>query len=177
MTLLYRYIHKLALLLLLCLFINNTIGSVVGLSEQKEVKIPQFTYYTIEGKTFGNKDLKKNTKLIFMYFNPLCDICVSETQNILGNYYYLQEHNIQLVMVSPNKLGEIVVFKDKFGLDRYENITVLHDRDDTFYKQFNAIGYPTLYLYNEEQNLITSFETEVDFEEIKVAFNKTVVKK
>ncbi|HEX8549042.1 MAG TPA: redoxin domain-containing protein, partial [Cytophagaceae bacterium] len=134
-------------------------------------KLPEFTYQTLEGKKFSSEDLKAS-KIMLVYFNPLCDICQRETQMILDNIKYFEK--IQIVFISPAEIVDVEKFSNKFKLDQFKEITVLHDKNDLFYKQFDAIGYPSVYLYNEKKELLTYFEAEIGLEDIKGGFEPKV---
>jgi len=157
--------------------VNVTVLNAQYLNNKKhsEEKLPEFAYNTLDGKKFTNTDLKQNERLMIVYFNPHCEICQDETSNILENINYFQD--IQIVMVSPSSKEEIQKFVNKYKLNKYYQITVLHDKDDTFYKKFEAVGYPTMYLYDTNDKMISKFETEVDFDEIRDAFGSNVAKK
>ena len=136
-----------------------------------EHKLPAFTYETLAGKKFSNEDLKAS-KIMLVYFNPLCDICQRETQMIVDNIKYFEK--IQVVFISPAEIADVEKFAKKFKLDQFPEITVLHDKNDLFYKQFDAIGYPSVYLYNEKKELLTYFEAEIALEDIKTGFEPKV---
>jgi peroxiredoxin len=135
---------------------------------QHAAQMPAFSYLDLEGNKFSNEHLAKDRKVVLMYLNPLCDVCQRETEDILNNIEYFK--NIQIVMVSPSPIEQVKKFAEMYHLDQYKEIVVLHDSKDEFYRQFNAIGYPSLYLYNEKKQLITSFEREVQFAELQEAF-------
>lgn len=150
-------------LLLLLSFFNGNAKDLSGPAQ----KLPSFSYNTINGEVFTNDKLKK-APLMIVYFNPACDICQKETQMILENLKYFNDK--QIIMVSPSKLDDVKKFIDNYKLSSFSQITVLHDKGDVFYKQFDAIGYPSVYLYDENQNLITYFEAETKIEEIQSGF-------
>jgi peroxiredoxin len=138
-------------------------------------KLPTFTYQTLNGNKFSEKDLKTNQKLMIVYFNPLCEVCQKEVKEIVTNIEYFKD--IQIVMVSPNKKEEIDEFANGFKLSNYPQITILHDIDDQFYKQFHAIGYPALYMYDENKVLLDHFDSHANIREIKNAFNTETARK
>jgi peroxiredoxin len=144
-------------------------------TNKKNNSVPKFHYETINGKSFGNENLKKDKKLMFVYFNPVCEICHREIKDILDNINYFQD--IQIVMVSPAAKEEVVRFGKKFKLDNYHQVTLLYDKYDVFYKQFGAVGYPTLYLYDINKELIVNYDTEVEFADIKDAFGMEMARK
>jgi peroxiredoxin len=153
-----------------------TLSNVSGEElNRKKGTLPSFVYYTLDGNVFTEKDLKKGQRLMIVYFNPLCDVCVRETKEIVDNIDYFKD--IQILMISPNRKDEIMSFAKEFRLNKYPQVTVLYDQYDKFYKEFQAIGYPSLYLYDENRNLIINFDSHADFAEIKEAFEEVSAKR
>lgn len=130
-------------------------------------KMPKFSYHTLNGKKFSNRNLEPDKTYLFVYFNPLCDLCKEEIEDITDNIGNLED--VQILLVSPNQLNEIEQFSESFGLDKFSQITILHDFDDTFYLEFGAIGYPNLYIYNSNKELVRYFDHATGFLEIKNA--------
>jgi peroxiredoxin len=168
----YAAIYTIVLFCFCMLNLADVQAQYLSNNSKKKKTLPNFSYQTMDGKKFTNDNLNKDSRLLIMYFDPLCDICQRETADILDNINYFK--NIQIVMVSPAPKENVKKFVKQFKLYDYHQITVLHDKDDTFYKQFGAIGYPTLYLYNKDKVLIENFDTEVQFEDIKDAFSPEV---
>ncbi|MBX9851522.1 MAG: peroxiredoxin family protein [Cytophagaceae bacterium] len=164
------------LLVCACLLVLTAANAqYIQRAPKKEDKLPEFSYQTLDGKKFTNQDLKVNSRLMIVYFNPLCDVCKKETQEILGSIDYFKD--IQIVMISPNGKEEIEGFVKQYNLAAHSQITVLHDAEDRFYKQFQALGYPSLYLYDHNKNLIVQFDSHTDISEIKEAFDPAISKK
>lgn len=138
-------------------------------------KLPSFSYQTLDGKKFTEKELNASSRLMIVYFNPACDVCQEETKEIIRNMDYFKD--IQIVMISPSTKEEIAQFSKSYNLSKFSQVTVLHDASDLFYKQFNAMGYPALYMFDQKKNLIGQFNTHADIEEIQEVFGPSVAKK
>lgn len=137
-------------------------------------KMPKFTYYTLEGHKFSNKNLDENKTYLFVYFNPLCELCRNETEQIIENIDYLTD--VQVVMVSPTDRKEIEQFVKDYELPKYSQIKVLHDSEDRFYIDFGAIGYPNMYIYNSKGEMVAYFDRATDFREIRQALKPVLTK-
>ncbi len=167
----------------LSIFISGSIGKDTtneyvqesAVKERDKEKMPRFSYYTLAGKKFSNRDLEANKTYLFVYFNPLCDLCREEIGEIVENIDQLE--NVQILLVSPNHLNEINEFKDYFNLGDYRQITILHDTDDRFYLEFGAIGYPNMYIYNNRQELVRYFDHATGFSEINNALKPVLTRK
>ncbi|MFN6944982.1 MAG: peroxiredoxin family protein [Cytophagaceae bacterium] len=148
---------------------KNLLGMNAEESLKKE-KMPKFLYYTLDGKNFTHSDLKKGARYMFVYFNPHCDICQDEAVEIINNLDMLMD--IQVVMVSPNDVEDVKKFVKKYKIHKYsDQITVLHDPMDLFYKEFGANGYPNVYLYNEKKELVRYLDESVLVEEVMDIFD------
>src|SRR4051812_17418818 len=91
-------------------------------------KLPAFSFYTLDSKMFSNKDLNKDQRLMIVYFNPRCEVCIKETKEILENINFFND--IQLVMVSPNDLEYVKEFAVENNIKDYNQVTILHDKND-----------------------------------------------
>lgn len=165
-------------LLTFCLSIFISGNQFIERGEDKvraKEKMPKFTYYTLSGKRFSNGDLVSNKNYLFVYFNPLCELCKEEVEDILENIQALEE--VQIVLVSPSQLSEIELFEEHLKLNDYKQVTVLHDAEDRFYLEFGAIGYPNMYLYNNKYELVRYFDHAIGFHAIRNALKPILTKK
>ncbi|WMJ74729.1 TlpA disulfide reductase family protein [Cytophagaceae bacterium ABcell3] len=135
-------------------------------------RMPSFTYTTLEGEEFSKRDLKEGKRYMIVYFNPFCDICLDETQEIIENRHLLD--NVQVIMVSPNEKKDVNAFVNSFKLDKYEEITVLHDSKDVFYKDFGATGYPNVFLFNEKKEMLMFFDSGVHVNEVMEIYDQQI---
>jgi peroxiredoxin len=124
--------------------------------------IPEFSYQDIKGRLFTNKNLKKETATIFIYFNTECGFCTEEAQMIKENIERLK--NFQLIFVSFEKLENITAFAQKHQLTIYDNIVFLCDNKNTFASTFDVSGLPCLILYDKEQNFIEKIKGQTTVE-------------
>lgn len=131
--------------------------------------LPDFTFHTLDGQLFGRDNLIKGKKVMMVYFHPLCDICQRETEEIIDNIGFFKD--VEILMVSPANEDDVKKFYDQYRLKNFSQIKVLLDKDDIFYKLFDAKAYPSLYLFNESYDLIGTFETETDFTDIRKVFD------
>jgi len=114
--------------------------------------IPQFSYQDVNKKPFTNKNLKKETPVIFIYFNTDCDYCNEETQMIKENIDKFK--NFQLIFISFENLQKIKNFSQHHQLLNYDNVHFLHDSKVTFATTFDVSSLPYIVLYDKNQNLI-----------------------
>lgn len=126
--------------------------------------IPSFSYPTIEGKLFSNKDLKENTPTVFLYFNSECEHCQSEAEQISDNIEKFAR--IQLVFISFEEPKKIAAFAKKYKLDHYDAITFLCDKQVSFAITFDVKSLPTVVIYDKNKKLVEKIKGEVKIENI-----------
>lgn len=126
--------------------------------------IPAFSYLTIDGKVFSNKDLKENIPTVFLYFNSECEHCQSEAEQIRDNIEKFA--NAQLVFISFEEPKKITAFATKYKLDHYDTITFLYDKQVSFATTFDVNYLPSVVIYDKNKKLIKKIKGEVKIEKI-----------
>lgn len=131
--------------------------------------IPAFSYKTIKGKVFSNKDLIENTPTIFLYFNSECEHCQSEAEQIrdnIGNF-----SNTQLVFISFEEPKKIMAFATKYKLDHYDTVTFLCDKQVSFSATFDVKSLPTIVIYDKNKKLVEKIKGQIKVETILKKLN------
>ena len=118
--------------------------------------IPVFSYQNINGENFTNQSLKKETAVIFIYFNTECDYCINEAQMIKENI--TQFKDVQLVFVSFENPELIKKFAQKHQLITYDTIYFLSDNKVSFSTTFDSPSMPSMILYNKKHQLIAKIK-------------------
>jgi thioredoxin-related protein len=133
--------------------------------------IPPFELLNLDSSTYFKKaDLQKNQPLLLMVFNPECDHCQHQVQEMLIDIESFK--NVQIVMATPEDFDKMKAFNEKYNLAKYSNIHVGRYTKfflPPFYRMRNL---PYLALYNRKGELITTFDGNATTEELVKAFNK-----
>jgi peroxiredoxin len=124
--------------------------------------IPNFEYQNIKGGAFTNKNLKKDTPTLFIYFNSECEFCNEEAQMIRVNIEKFKD--FQLVFISFEKSDLIKAFATKYKLNTYANITFLSDTKVSFATTFDVKSLPCLVLYDKNKRLIEKIKGQTKAE-------------
>jgi peroxiredoxin len=132
--------------------------------------IPKFEYQNIKGGAFTNKNLKKDTPTLFIYFNTECEFCNEEAQMIKENIEKFKD--FQLVFISFEKSDLIKAFATKYKLNNYVNITFLSDTKVSFSTTFDVKSLPCLVLYDKNQRLIEKIKGQTKAETLIKKLNK-----
>ena len=105
---------------------------------------------------YTKNDLPKKTPVILMIFNPGCEHCRHETEEILKNMESFKD--IHIVMATNMPFDTMMSFRRTFQLEKYKNIVVGQDTHyflPGFYMMHNL---PFLAFYNRKKELISVFE-------------------
>ena len=75
--------------------------------------VPPFKLLEVDSSSyFAKKDLKKNEPVLIMLFNPDCDHCKHETEEIIKNIDHLK--NVQIVMATMMPFDMMKSFYEKY---------------------------------------------------------------
>ncbi|HKB43025.1 MAG TPA: hypothetical protein VKC90_01500 [Chitinophagaceae bacterium] len=119
---------------------------------------------------FTKNDFKKKTNVLIMLFNPECDHCQHETEEIINHID--QFKNVQIVMATMMPFDAMKSFYGKYELSRYKNITVGQDQSFFLIPYYRVGNLPFLAFYNKKGNLISVFEGSMLIEKVRAEFEK-----
>ena len=106
-----KNIHILLILLLISTFSIFIISQTLQKIDKKKGEyqsIPSFTLLNIEGDRVTEKELKKNTPTLFLFFDSGCDLCHAELNDINSNRDVLSE--CQIIFFSTQLADSIQSF-------------------------------------------------------------------
>lgn len=129
------------------------------------LKIPEFSFVTLEGDKVATSDLDDDRKLIVQFISPSCELCNYETEEFKKHYGELKD--VQVLFVSRDPKLEVVEFVKHQQLDKYPNIRVLHDPEQHAFRFAEFPGEPSTYIFDEHGLLVKKFRSEVKFEAIR----------
>ena len=133
--------------------------------------VPPFELLNPDSATWFKKaDLPKNQPVLLMVFNPECDHCQHQTEQMLLDIDQLKD--IQIVFATPEDFEKMKAFNERYNLAKYSNIHLGRDTKfflPPFYRMRNL---PYLALYNRKGNLITTFDGNATTEQLLKAFSK-----
>ena len=119
--------------------------------------VPPLKILKVDSVTYFTKDnLSKKKPTIVMVFNPGCEHCKHETEEIIKNIDDFK--NIQIVMTTPQSFTEMKGFYKEYNLSKYPNIIVGRDEHFTLPSFYMIHSLPFLAFYNKKQDLISVHE-------------------
>jgi cytochrome oxidase Cu insertion factor (SCO1/SenC/PrrC family) len=115
--------------------------------------IPHFTVITADGKSFTEKDLKKNTPTLIFLFSVDCEHCHHETEDIVQHIH--QFKGTQILMVTHFPVNDMTQYAHDYHLDQYPRIiTVATDEKRWLLSFYRLHFFPGLYIYNANNQLV-----------------------
>ena len=114
---------------------------------------------------FMMKDMvKKKKPTVIIIFSPTCGHCQHQAEEITSHIKELRD--VTFIFSTLYPVPDMRQFISSYGLDKFSNITVGHDKNymlNTFYK---LKSLPGVFIYNKKGKLVVSYETNVKAETI-----------
>jgi len=126
--------------------------------------IPKFSFRTINGEAFTQKNISRSRAKLFIYFNSNCNFCKDEAKQIQKNLDRLKD--VQLLFVSFEEAENIKIFANTYSFLDQQNIFFLEDKKLIFAEIFDARGFPFMLLYSKDNQLIKKFKGAVKIENV-----------
>ncbi|HET9825752.1 MAG TPA: thioredoxin [Chitinophagaceae bacterium] len=127
--------------------------------------VPPFKLLKIDSTSYFTKnDLKKNKPVLIILFNPDCDHCKHEIEDILKNMDDLK--NVQIVLSTMMPFSLMKSFYEKYSLERFDNITVGQDFQYLLPTFYQIHFMPYLAMYDKKGNLVTTFEGTMKIQDL-----------
>jgi len=149
------------------------VAGICAWSQEDSVKAPYLKFpsyppvriFLTDSSTYLTKDkLDKKTPVMIMFFDPGCEHCKHETEDIVKNMDKLSD--VQIVMVSYKSLTEIKAFIQTYGLDKFKNIIVGQDFNFFLPSFFKISYFPFLAFYNKKKDLIDVFQGNMPMDKL-----------
>ncbi len=142
---------------------NSDPGKLASETEQTDSskeKAPKFNL-TLENGEKTTLD-KLPGKIALVLFQPDCDHCQREAEDIKNHIEGFK--TFQLYFVSSAPIDEVIAFARKYGLYDRPNVKLGTTTVTDIINTFGPIDAPSIYLYNDDGELIQSFNGEVAIE-------------
>jgi thiol-disulfide isomerase/thioredoxin len=133
--------------------------------------VPPIKILKVDSTTYFTKDnMKKNKATIIIIFNPGCEHCKHETEQIIKNIDDFKD--VQIVMTTPQSFAEMKDFYKNYNLGKYPNIVVGRDEHFTMPTFYSIRSLPFLAFYNKKQKLISVHEGNMPVPKMIEEMNK-----
>ena len=149
--------------------ISDKLKTRKELSEQIQ-SLPDFKFQLMDGEPFTISDIREGSPVVIVYFNPKCEECQYEVQQIRDNIDAFQ--GVELLLVTPAKKEVLLEFCNEYNLDKYPQLRVLMDKHDSFDTVFGPASYPTVFIYNRSHQLVKRYRGETKVEAVLKALQE-----
>lgn len=119
---------------------------------------------------YSKEDLPKKIPVMLILFNPKCEHCQHETEELtreIGRY-----KNVHIVMATTAPFEDMLAFREHYGLSKFANIIV--GRDTGFFLPvfFEIRNLPFHAFYNKKLELISVFNGSMTVEKTLTELGK-----
>jgi thiol-disulfide isomerase/thioredoxin len=157
----------------LVVFITLILASCNGQTKQEKPQVakpvvndlPQMEITLLDGSKKQAREFKEKTILV-MFF-PDCEHCQDEAKEIEANLSAFKAYTVYFL--SSNPKPEVEKFAADYKLTGKENVKFGMVTGESVINNFGPIPTPSIYIYNEEQRLMKSFNGQTDIEMVKSA--------
>ena len=132
--------------------------------------VPPFSLLTVDSTLITKDNLVTNKPTIIMYFNPGCEHCQHQMEDMIAHKEALKD--IQIVMATYAPLNELAEFIDKYKVAEFPNIKTGRDTKYMLQPFFKIGGLPYQALYDADAKLITTYEGNVKIDTMLSSFKK-----
>ena len=158
-----------AIFILVGLIVYSQQDSILLPPYKRFPMVPPFKLLRIDSTSYFTKaDLQKNKPVLIVLFNPDCDHCKHEIEEIIKDMNELK--NVQIVMTTMMPFNMMKSFYEKYALDKFGNVTVGRDFQYLLPSFYQIRFMPYLAMYDKKGNLLTTFEGTMKIEDLVNVF-------
>ena len=146
-------------LLILCFLFFNSLSFHGQANDDYTKGIIDFSILNIEGETFTQDQLTTDKHKLFMYFNPSCSSCKTAFKKINQVADKAKDLPVHFYPISIGNKEETLAFFEQYAPDfkKKVNMTILLEKDYQFSDLYEVHAYPTLFLYEPDNNFVKSY--------------------
>lgn len=164
---------KIILFALSCIALSNAWSQTDSI-RAPYLKVPVYPPVKLlmaDSASYFTKDmLPKKKPVMLVVFNPECDHCQHETEEILKNIDQFKD--VQIVMATTAELRMMRAFIERYDLGKYDNIVVGYDPNLFLITFFQMHNLPFLAFYNKNKDLISVFEGSMPIDKVVAELKK-----
>lgn len=131
--------------------------------------LPKIQLKGIDNKSFMLENSTKKHQIL-LFFNTECEHCQNEAKEIKKHINEFE--NSQLTFISIEPVDSIKNFVFKYQLYIKSNIKFAHIEAAEVGKQFGISSFPTIFIYNQNNELVKQYKGETKIEAITKFINK-----
>jgi thioredoxin-related protein len=137
----------------------------------KNPGIPSFHLLEVDSvRTLTKDDIRKNRKVLLIFFSPECEHCKHQMRDILADFSRFKD--IEIVMATFQPFEQMQTFYNYFRIADHPNILMGRDEKYMLPPYYRMQSLPFLALYDKKGNYITRFEGNQKVDTILNAFQQ-----
>jgi thioredoxin-related protein len=157
-------------LFMICSARSQTPNNVPDPPYLKNPGIPPFKLLKVDSVHFVTReDLKKNHRVLIMFFSPECDHCKHQMKDILADYNKFKD--IEIVMATYQPFDEMKSFYEYFRIADHPEILMGRDEKFMLPPYFRMQSLPCLVLYDKKGQFVKKFEGNQKVDTLLNAFD------
>ncbi|WP_080057766.1 peroxiredoxin family protein [Spirosoma aerolatum] len=125
--------------------------------------LPTFTAYGLDSSVINTVELR-NRSTVFIYFDPDCEHCQREADELHKRATLL--NNAQIILLSSASLPALRTFAQIHQLTKLSNVQVAHIDRKAAYETFGFTSIPDILIYHTDGSLAKHFRGETSIEAI-----------
>jgi thioredoxin-related protein len=135
----------------------------------KNPGVPPFKLLEVDSLHFVTKDdIRKNHKVLIMFFSPECEHCKHQMRDILADINKFKD--IEIVMATFQPFDEMKSFYNYYRIADHPNIQMGRDEKYMLPPFYRMQSMPFLALYDKKGQFITRFEGNQKVDTILLAY-------
>lgn len=116
--------------------------------------LPNFKFYDLKGNVFSAQQIPYNNYLTVVYFDPSCEHCLEQTEQIKEHINLFK--NTKMVWVSFGDPEQIAEFKQTH-FPNNKNMVFLYDKDIKIFDYFDGLDdTPTFVIFDKNKKLVAT---------------------
>jgi protein-disulfide isomerase len=124
--------------------------------------MPSFQLTDLQGKLITKDSLKADTSTLFLFFDPECEHCKEEFEQINDYRDFLSDCQMVFVSTLPEKT--IAEFLQQIDFQILENMFVLRDKNAELAGKMDIKSIPSVLIYNKDRQLVKRYAGQVKAE-------------
>jgi thiol-disulfide isomerase/thioredoxin len=132
---------------------------------QPGASLPRLTWLSADEKVFADSNLRSNTPLILVLFNPSCGHCMEVAVTFKARIQELANTDI-VFLTGSNLLAELPSFIQQTRMTGMPNVHIGIDYTDVSKQLFEYNGIPQIMVYNRSHVLLKTYYKQLNLDEV-----------
>jgi hypothetical protein len=128
--------------------------------------LPPVNFFLKNGRYVTNEDLDNGANLFIMMFNPTCEHCQDQAQQLEKNIALLKK-SIFIMIAAPQMKEYLSYFENGTHVSQYPSIKVGLDSSKYIEKTFSYQALPQINVYDANRKLLRVFVGETSMDTLK----------